>query len=349
MGNMNEVIEMEQAQSQSTETAAPAAQKVALQPAHQVATNAFELVAHAAARGASMEELKAFIELQERLEANDARKAYVAAMAEFKRNPPQIVKDKLVGYKNKDGSFTGYKHATLGSVCAAVVEGLGIHGFSHRWDTEQPPSGLIAVTCVITHAMGHSEATRMEGPPDNSGKKNIIQQVASTITYLQRYTLLAATGLATNDELDDDGGGGEQQPQPEATTPAKGLAPTQASTDLVEQAKSAAAKGIATYQKFWSETGASNRKMLAAYHDSWKAQAAAVDLARTVDTETVAGTAAPLSENLQALLADFTAVAEEGLDVFNAAWDRLSKATQDSLYGEYPALKARAEAVGAAQ
>jgi len=228
MGQMNEVLEMERPAGEQRAVAAPAAQPLAVVP-----TTPFELVAHAAARGASMDELRTFIELQERLEANQARKAYVAAMAEFKRNPPQIMKDKAVGYYNKDGSFTGYRHSTLGAVCGAVVEALGTHGFSHRWDTEQPDSGLVAVICAITHAMGHCETTRMVAPPDNSGKKNAIQQVASTITYLQRYTLLAACGLATNEQLDDDGRGGaddphapgaqgadrERQPQPEGPPP----------------------------------------------------------------------------------------------------------------------------------
>lgn len=208
MGSMNEVLDMEQPASDQRAVAKAASHAVSVIP-----TTPFELVAHAAARGASMDELRTFIELQERLEANQARKAYVAAMAEFKRNPPQIMKDKAVGYYNKDGSFTGYKHSTLGAVCGAVVEALGTHGFSHRWDTEQPDSGLIEVTCAITHAMGHSEVTRMVAPPDNSGKKNAIQQVASTLTYLQRYTLLAACGLATNEQLDDDGRGGGDDPR----------------------------------------------------------------------------------------------------------------------------------------
>lgn len=206
MGQMNEVLEMERPAAERHAVAAPAAQPLAVIP-----TTPFELVAHAAARGASMDELRTFIELQERLEANQARKAYVAAMAEFKRNPPQIVKDKFVSFDGRDGSNTSYMHATLGSVCGAIVEGLGKQGFSHRWDTEQPASGMVSVTCTITHSMGHSEVTRMQAPPDASGKKNAIQQIASTITYLQRYTLLAACGLATNEQLDDDGRGGPEQ------------------------------------------------------------------------------------------------------------------------------------------
>jgi hypothetical protein len=50
----------------------------------------------------------------------------------------------------------------------------------------------------------------MGGPPDAGGAKNPIQARASTITYLERYTLKAICGVAEGGE-DDDGqsGGGE--------------------------------------------------------------------------------------------------------------------------------------------
>lgn len=154
--------------------------------------------------GMTIDHLKGIMELQEKWEANEARKCYVADMAAFKLNPPEIVKNKLVGYVNKDGSTTGYFHATLGGVAGVVVDALAAHGFSHSWETRQA-DGLITVTCRITHRMGHSESTSMQAQPDQSGKKNAIQAVASSITYMQRYTLLAATGLATMDMPDDDG------------------------------------------------------------------------------------------------------------------------------------------------
>jgi len=154
--------------------------------------------------GMTIEHLQGIMALQEKWEANEARKSYVADMAAFKLNPPEIVKNKLVGYVNKDGSTTGYFHATLGGVAGVVVDALAAHGFSHSWETRQA-DGLITVTCRITHRMGHSESTSMQAQPDQSGKKNAIQAVASSITYMQRYTLLAATGLATMDMPDDDG------------------------------------------------------------------------------------------------------------------------------------------------
>jgi hypothetical protein len=62
--------------------------------------------------------------------------------------------------------------------------------------------------------MGHSERTPLEASPDASGGKNGIQAVGSTVTYLQRYTLLSATGMAVQDQ-DDDGRGGKRMPEAE--------------------------------------------------------------------------------------------------------------------------------------
>lgn len=173
-----------------------------------------DLLLYVMKSGGSIAEVREFMQLKREYEADEARKAYVADMAQFKLNPPTIVKDKAVGYMNKDGTFTGYRHASLGNVTNAIVEGLARHGFSHRWDVKQ--EGVIAhVTCTITHRLGHSESVAMQAAKDDSGKKNAIQQVASAIAYLQRYTLLAATGLATHDQ-DDDGASSGEAPEPAA-------------------------------------------------------------------------------------------------------------------------------------
>lgn len=158
-----------------------------------------DLVRYALENGADIEKLERLFELQSKWEANEARKAFVSAMAEFKRNPPEIVKDKAVKY-----SGTSYTHATIGNVVQQVTAGLAKHGFSHRWATKQVQGGQIEVTCIITHSMGHSEETVLSSSADKSGGKNEIQAIASAVTYLERYTLLAAVGLATKDQ-DDDG------------------------------------------------------------------------------------------------------------------------------------------------
>lgn len=165
-------------------------------------------------QGADIEKLSKLMDLQERWEKTEARKAFVAALNEFKADPPEIFKNKSVSFGA--GKATAYKHATLDNVSGAIGAALAKVGISHRWDTEQLEGGQIRVTCILTHCLGHSERVPLQAGPDSSGSKNSIQAVGSTVTYLQRYTLLAATGMAVQDQ-DDDGrqGKGHQMPEEE--------------------------------------------------------------------------------------------------------------------------------------
>lgn len=161
--------------------------------------------------GADMDQLERLFAMQERHEANEARKAYVDAMTAFKAEAIVILKSKAVGYWTKENppQFVGYKHAELSDVCEALIPPLAKHGFAHRWDAVQA-GGELEVSCVLTHRLGHSERVTMKGPPDSSGKKNPLQAIASTKTFLERYTFLAVTGTATKG-VDDDGEGGADQ------------------------------------------------------------------------------------------------------------------------------------------
>lgn len=176
------------------------------EPVVQTPANMIELAIN---RGADLDKLEKLMELQQRYEANEAKKAYVAAMAAFKENPPEIYKTKKAGFDHKSGQGrTEYSYADLAEVATAINKGLSKHGLSASWETQQEAKS-ITVTCIITHAMGHSEKTSLTAAADDSGKKNAIQAIGSTISYLERYTLLALTGLATYD-MDDDGEGHEE-------------------------------------------------------------------------------------------------------------------------------------------
>ena len=94
-----------------------------------------------------------------------------------------------------------YKHATLAQVTQKISAELSKHGLSASWRVAQ--NGVIAVTTRIAHVKGHFEETTVSAPSDKTGSKNDIQAVGSTITYLERYGLLALTGLATFDQDDD--------------------------------------------------------------------------------------------------------------------------------------------------
>ena len=164
-----------------------------------------DLLRIAVESGADLDRLERLMALQERWEAGEAKKAFTAAMTAFKAEPIQIFKLKEVSFTTRDGDTPSYKHAELSDVTDAIGPAMAKHQLSYRWDVKQEGS-LITVDCIVTHVLGHSETVTMQGAPDTSGKKNAIQQVASTVSYLQRYTLLAATGMSTKGQ-DDDGRG----------------------------------------------------------------------------------------------------------------------------------------------
>lgn len=184
----------------------PESQRImTLQPAAvAIPTNPAEMLYLAMSRGSNMDELQKFMDLKDRWEASEARKAFVAAMSRFKANDIVVSKDKAnLQYSSR--------YTTLGNLVSTVTPFLSKEGLSAKWDLEQPP-GKIKVTCILTHSMGHSECVWMEAPPDGSGTKNPIQQIKSTITYLKACTFESICGLASTDaNLDDDGNGFHQK------------------------------------------------------------------------------------------------------------------------------------------
>jgi hypothetical protein len=172
-----------------------------IQPVQQTP---MQMVSMAVEKGMDVATIKGLMDLQERWEANEAKKAFSEAMTAFKKTPVNIEKTKQVTFENRTGDATSYSHATLENVSGMIGAALAEHGLKHSWSTSQA-DGMVAVTCTISHQLGHSESVTLSAPPDTSGKKNSIQQIASTVTYLERYTLLAATGTAVKDQ-DNDGG-----------------------------------------------------------------------------------------------------------------------------------------------
>lgn len=157
---------------------------------------------------ASLDKLEKLLDLKERWEANEARKAYTVAMAEFKKSDPKILKLAKVDFTSSKGR-TNYDYAKLANCNDVIIPAMSKCGLSHSWIPLQEGDS-ISVTCRITHVMGHFEETTIKGPPDTTGNKNSLQAINSTISYLERYTLLAGTGLATHDQ-DNDGRGSETE------------------------------------------------------------------------------------------------------------------------------------------
>lgn len=184
--------------------------------------NPNDLIRIAVDQNADLDKLEKLMDLQLRWEANEAKKAFTAAMAAFKAECPMLPRDGEVDFVNKKGQRVHYKHSTLGGISEVVTPILSKHGLSVTFDSMQSKDG-ITVTCEVTHTGGHVIRRSLTAPPDNSGSKNPMQAICSTATYLSRYTEVLALGLATEYVNDDDGQswGVPFQEKPSTTSPSE--------------------------------------------------------------------------------------------------------------------------------
>lgn len=159
----------------------------------QVAMTPMEMAFSLIQNGADLGSVKEMLTVSREIAAEQARRAFDAAVADAKAEIP------IVG-KNAEG-HNKKRYADFSAYASALKPILAKFGLSYRFRTEQ--TDRITVTCVLSHKDGHSEENSLSGPADASGSKNAIQAIGSTLTYLQRYTLIQALGLAASE--DDDG------------------------------------------------------------------------------------------------------------------------------------------------
>jgi hypothetical protein len=195
--DLGEIVEpTHHAMALPTQTAALAQAKPEAAPA---GTAMLMRIIEAAALRPDMDlaKINGLIDVFERWEARDNERAYNVAFAAFKAESITILRNRKV----TDGPLKGKSYAELNSWVEAVSGALSKHGLSSSWKVLEDAKDWIRVECRLKHVGGHFEAVSFSGPPDTGGAKNAMQARASTVSYLERYTLKAITGLS--EEGDD--------------------------------------------------------------------------------------------------------------------------------------------------
>ena len=170
----------------------------------QPSINGYGRMIEMAVQTGDLDKVERMMELQERWEQQQAKKAYDHAISRFKSNAPTLI-------KNKRAHNSAY--ADLAQVVAKATPILSEYGLSSGWKTQtEPTTKTVSVTCNLCHIDGHYESVTMSEMYDESGNKNRIQAMASAVSYLERYTFMAITGLAARG-MDDDGNDASQKPQ----------------------------------------------------------------------------------------------------------------------------------------
>jgi len=168
-------------------------ERIPASPEPQPSATPIDMLNRAVLAGADIALIEKLMALHERWDANQARKAFDEAVAAAKKDIPPITRN-VTGHNAK-------KYADFAAIAKVVDPVIGAYGLSYRFRTTQ--TDRISVTCILSHKAGHSEETTLSGPADTSGSKNPIQAIGSTLTYLQRYSLVQMLGLAAGN--DDDG------------------------------------------------------------------------------------------------------------------------------------------------
>lgn len=132
-------------------------------------------------------------------------RAFNLAMSQAKGALQPVLKTRDVDFQsNKPGATrTKYKYENFADVARIVDPVFAMHGLAYRFAVEQQ-ADMARVTCIVSHSDGYSERVRLESRIDpGSTGMSMVQALGSVLTYLQRYSLRAAIGLAA--AVDDDG------------------------------------------------------------------------------------------------------------------------------------------------
>lgn len=201
-----------------------------------------------------VEKMQALLVMKKDHDAETARIAFNTAFAAFKGEAVRLIKNKTF---DGNSPLKGKKYAELHAVINAVTPALSLHGLSASWKVTRDEKDWIEVTCTLRHVQGHSESVALGGPPDAGGAKNGIQARASTVSYLERYTLKAILGLAEQED-DTDGNAPKDTGVP---------------AGLLNEALLTAKEGEAELKKWWAKRTPAERKSLL---PSWESVKSAV-------------------------------------------------------------------------
>jgi len=208
--------------------AGTALQAAPVRPIAVVNPNPLAMLAHALEAGHDIAKLEKLMDMAERYEANEARKAFATALSKFQGMVPDIVESKMATVTMQSGGAYTYQYADLDTIMRTIRPTLKKCGLSVRYDAETSEDGKrIRSTCYVMHKSGHTEKTVFAVPIDEGMKVNDSQKMGSANSYACRYNVCNALGLTTGE--DDDGGAlhgdkretGEQQRSSATPAPAK--------------------------------------------------------------------------------------------------------------------------------
>ena len=161
---------------------------------------------------ANVEKVRELFKLRQEMLADDAKRAYDAALSEMQPALPVVDRKGRITIRDKTNENIikqSTPYALFEDINEAIRPVLAKHGFALSFRTGLAGDGKINVTGILSHKAGHREETTMTLPHDSTGSKNAVQAVGSSTSYGKRYVTCALLNISTRGEDDDGKAGGD--------------------------------------------------------------------------------------------------------------------------------------------
>ena len=164
------------------------------------------LLRMAVQKGTDADQLTKLMDLYDRWNADQSRRAYAESMRAVQSEAPTIERASI-------NSQTNSKYAKLEAVNAGPVPVYTQHGFSLSFaEGKAEKDGHIRTECDVSHNAGHTERKGLELPIDDVGIKGVtnktpIHAAGSTFSYARRYLTCLIFNVSTGDDDDGQGAG----------------------------------------------------------------------------------------------------------------------------------------------
>ena len=161
--------------------------------------SSYDILMRAIELNVDLDAFEKLVNLVEKVQIDKAKREFYEALSNFQGECPTVMKKSEV---NMGYGKPHYNYASLGDIITEIQKTLQKNGLSYHWKVNNDDS-FIEVTCILAHKSGYELQTSISAVEDATPGKSNVQAIASTITYLKRYTLISLLGIGTADPDDD--------------------------------------------------------------------------------------------------------------------------------------------------
>ncbi len=171
-------------------------------------TSIIQVIARAAADPrVDVQKMQALLEMQIKIEAQQAAIEFNAALARLMPKLPTIQKNGVIpdNFGKIRSRFAKYE-----DIDRVIRPLLAEEGFSISFRTEEPAPGLVRVIGMLAHRMGHARESSVTVPISAPPKATGTQAVGSSVSYAKRYVVTNMLNIISVGEDTD----GQAPPNP---------------------------------------------------------------------------------------------------------------------------------------